>query len=91
MRQAVEEIDLCTGIFLLKQGMAVVVRNGTPPYQDWRIRFYSYDGDFMGELKADHWVFNVTDTSFSELLIETDIARSEFPYSEYRYSYWLIR
>jgi len=89
-KKAVDDIDLSTGVFLLKKHIAVVVRNGTSPRRDWRIRFYSYDGAFDGELRANNFVFNVTDEYFSELVIETD-QQSQFPYGEYRYSYQFVK
>jgi hypothetical protein len=76
----IQNTEIITGIFPLNERIAIVTKQGKQPNIHWAIKFYSFQGDFEGELPAKDYVVDVSESSFLSLALDVE-GKSKYPYS----------
>ena len=68
------------GLYLLENAIAVVTRTGIYPDARWKIKFYDYNGNYIGVIETDLFVIRVMDHFFSRLTEDLDNIGALHPY-----------
>jgi hypothetical protein len=85
-----EKFELVFGLFLLENYIAVVSKKGRVPHDRWKIRFYSYSGEYKHEITTNKYVFAVDENSFSRITLDLDNAGLDHPYVVLKQNYKII-
>jgi hypothetical protein len=73
-----EKVELIMGVFPLDRHLAIVTKQGRPPDSQWKIRFYSYQGEFRGEIWTSYYVYDVQENYYAHIELSGDI--DDYPY-----------
>jgi hypothetical protein len=85
-----EKLELVFGLFLLENYIVLVSKKGRVPHDRWKIRFYSYAGEYKHEITTNNYVFAVDENSFYRITLDLDNAGLDHPYVVLKQNYKII-